>query len=65
MSTHLKIANLIPEQVAKIRALEKETGFHLMALEPAIKLAAPTAEQLAQLRELEAELEVTLLAYDL
>ena len=61
---NLKIAELSQEKISKIRALEENTGFHIMAFEPGIKLARPTADQLAQIRELEAELNVTLLAYD-
>jgi hypothetical protein len=64
MGTHLKIAALSEDNVSKIRALEAETGFHIMAFEPEVKLATPTADQLANIKQLEAELKVTLLAYD-
>ena len=64
MITHLKIAELSDDSVSKIKALEEETGFHIMAFEPEVELAMPTADQLAKIRELEEELNVTLLAYD-
>ena len=64
MSTHLKIAELYDDSVSKIKALEEETGFHIMAFGPEVELAMPTADQLAKIRELEEELNVTLLAYD-
>jgi hypothetical protein len=64
MGTHLKIAALSEDSVAKIRALEAETGFHIMAFEPEVHLATPTADQLAKIKLLEKELKVTLLAYD-
>jgi hypothetical protein len=64
MDTHLKIAALSKDSVSKIRALEDETGFHIMAFEPEVKLATPTADQLAKIKLLEKELKVTLLAYD-
>jgi hypothetical protein len=60
----MKIADLSEDRVAKIRALEEETGFHIMALEPGLSLARPTSDQLTKIIALEAELNVTLLAYD-
>jgi len=64
MGTHLKIAALSEDSVLKIKTLEDETGFHIMAFEPEVKLATPTADQLAKIKLLEKELKVTLLAYD-
>ena len=64
MATHLKIAALSEESVLKIKNLEDETGFHIMAFEPEVKLATPTADQLSKIKQLENELKVTLLAYD-
>ena len=64
MSIHLKIAELSKDNVLKIRALEEEMGFHIMAYKSAVKFAVPTEEQLAKIRELELELDVTLLAYE-
>lgn len=60
----LKIATLSKEDVSKIRTLEQETGFHIMAFEPGYKFAAPDAEQLTKVKKLEEELGVTLLAYE-
>ena len=65
MKPHFKIAELADESVSKIKALEKETGFHIMAFEPEIELAMPTADQLARIKELEKEINVNLLAYKL
>jgi hypothetical protein len=64
MGQHLKIAELDQDNVSKIRALEENTGFHIMAFEPAVTLSAPTEEQLNQIQSLEKELNVTLLAYE-
>ena len=64
MGTHLKIASLSKNSVAKIRVLEEETGFHIMAFEPEVKLAIPNSDQLAKIKQLEKELKVTLIAYD-
>ena len=64
MGKHLKIAALSEENVSKIKTLEVETGFHIMAYEPEVTLATPTADQLAKIKQLEKELKVTLLAYD-
>ena len=64
MVSHLKIAQLSAESVSKINALEKETGFQIMAFEPAVTIADLTDHQLAKIKELEGELQVTLLAYE-
>jgi len=63
MTSHLKIAELSDEKVSKIKALEAETGFQIMAFEPAVEVAVPSEDQLAKIKELEGELNVTLLAY--
>lgn len=65
MNSHLKIAELTDEDVTKITALENETGFHIMAFEPEVKLASPTGDQLSKIKELEEKLNVTLLAYNI
>jgi hypothetical protein len=59
----LKIAELTEEKIAKIREMEKEFGFHIMAFEPGYNFAQPSGEQLVKLQELEKALGVTLLAY--
>jgi hypothetical protein len=64
MTEHLKIAQLDEEAVAKINAMEKELGKHLMAYEPSVKIAQLSAAHLAQVQELEKELGVTLLVYE-
>ena len=64
MTTHLKIAELTAEKVSRIKALEEETGFQIMAFEPAVEIAMPSEDQLSKIKELEAELNVTLVAYN-
>ncbi|MBN2045611.1 MAG: hypothetical protein JW757_11365 [Anaerolineales bacterium] len=60
---HLKIAEISTDSVAKIKDLEAEFGFHIMAFEPGYQFAQPNPAQLSKLQELEKELGVTLLAY--
>ena len=61
----LKIADLTPEKVAKLRELEEKFGFQLMAFEAGEKFAEPNAEQLAAIQSVEKEMDVTLLAFNL
>ena len=64
MSSFLRIADLSPDSISKIKKIEEETGFQIMAYEPEVILAIPTEDQLAKIKELEKELKVTLLAFE-
>ncbi len=63
MANFLKIAQLDDDGVGKIRALEIETGKHVMAFTSGLEIANLTEAQLAKVRTLEEELGVTLLVY--
>ncbi|MBK8988706.1 MAG: hypothetical protein IPM39_21980 [Chloroflexi bacterium] len=64
MANFLKIAFVDEPGVEKIRALEIETGKHIMAFTPGLEIADLTEAQLAKVRALEEELGVTLLVYE-
>ena len=59
----IRIANLDPATLEKIKLMEEELGSCIIALEPYHSPAQLTAEQLQKLRALEIELGVVLLAY--
>ncbi len=59
----MKIAELNPARLAKVRELEEELGTYVVALEPEFRLAALTPTQLERLKAAERELGVVLLAY--
>jgi len=59
----MKVADLEPARLAKVRGLEEELGTYVVALEPEFRLAALAAKQLARLEATEQELGVVLLAY--
>jgi hypothetical protein len=59
----LKIAQLDAAQVERIRALEKEIGGVVVALEPAQQLANLSGEQVQRLQAVEQQMGVVLLAY--
>lgn len=58
-----KIAELSGSQLEKVRALEKELGTWIVALEPQHQLAKLSEEQLKRLQAVEKELSLILLAY--
>ena len=62
-SSRLKIANLTPEELSKVQALEDSFGMPVLAFEREHRLASLSEEQIARLQALEAELGVFLLAY--
>jgi len=64
MDGQMKVAKLDEGGVSKIRALEKEMGVHIMALEPGVKFIALAPEQLEKVEALEGELGVILLVYE-
>jgi hypothetical protein len=59
----MKVAELDPARLEKVRKLEAELGAYVVALEPEFRLAELTAEQVERLRAAERELGVVLLAY--
>lgn len=64
MAQQLKIAHLDETAVAKLRALEKETGKHIMAFEDGPPFAELSDEHLNQVQALEKELGIVLLVYE-
>ncbi|MCB8925753.1 MAG: hypothetical protein H6652_09025 [Ardenticatenaceae bacterium] len=64
MAQQLKIAHLDETAVAKVRALEEETGKHIMAFESGPPFAELSAELLQKVQLLEKELGVVLLVYE-
>jgi hypothetical protein len=60
----MKVAELDPARLEKVRKLEEELGAYVVALEPQFRLAELTAEQLGRLEAAEKELGVVLLAYE-
>jgi len=63
MTVHLRIAELEPEGVAKVEALEKELGMHIMAFGRPLRFAGLLRDELAKVQALEEELGVTLVVY--
>lgn len=63
MAQHLKIATLSEDGAAKLKELESEMDFQIMAFEPGTQLAELTKQQLNRIKNLEDELGVTLLVY--
>ena len=59
----IRIANLDPVTLEKIKLMEEELGSCIVALEPYHPPAPLTVPQLQKLRTLEQELGVVLLAY--
>ena len=64
MAQQLKIAHLDETAVAKIRALEKETGKHIMAFENGPAFAELSGDHLNKVQALEKELGALLLVYE-
>lgn len=64
MTEFLKIATLENGEVDRLRALEKDMGVHIMALEKDLKVAKLSDKQLARVKSLEGELNVTLLVFE-
>jgi hypothetical protein len=62
--TPVKIANLDDKSVSKVKALEKEIGKLVVALEPRVRVATLAGSQLERLQKLEQELGVILMAYE-
>jgi len=60
----MKVAELDPARLGKVRELEEKLGVYVVALEPEFHLSELTAEQLGQLEAAEKELAVVLLAYE-
>ena len=60
----MKIADLDEAGLARVRALEKDIGACVLALEPKVKLRDLSEDQLERLRAAEQELGLVLLAYD-
>ena len=63
MNQDLTPANVSPEELNKIRALEAEIGKVVVAVEPPPQVAKLTREQLNQLRQIEQEMGVVMVAY--
>jgi len=59
----IRIANLDPATLEKIKLMEEEFGSCILALEPDHSPAHLTAEQLQKLQAMEKDLGVVLLAY--
>jgi hypothetical protein len=64
VTERLRIAQLDEARLTKLRALEKELGVCLVALEPEVKLADLSGEKLERVQASEKELGVVLLAYE-
>ncbi|MCA9954641.1 MAG: hypothetical protein H6657_18165 [Ardenticatenaceae bacterium] len=64
MAQQLKIAHLDETAVAKLRALEEETGKHIMAFSTGMAFAQLPNDQLQKVQALEKELGVLLLVYE-
>jgi hypothetical protein len=64
MAQQLKIAHLDETAVAKIRALEKETGKQIMAFESGPPFAELSSDHLNKVQALENELGAVLLVYE-
>ncbi len=64
MGEQMQIAQLNEQNIANIRALEKEMGKHIMAYEPGPHLATLSDKDLKRIQALEKELGVTLLVYE-
>ena len=60
----LQIADLTPEQLAKLQELETDLGKLVVALQPAHRIARLSDEQLTKLQDIEHEMGVVLLAYE-
>lgn len=60
----MKIADLNDEGLSRVRALEKDIGGCILALEPKVSLKNLSPEQLEKLRSAEEELGVVLMAYE-
>lgn len=59
----IRIANLDPATIEKLKLMEAEFGSCILALEPYHPPAPLTEQQLQKLRAVEKELGVVLLAY--
>ena len=64
MAQQLKIAHLDETAVAKIQALEEETGKHIMAFASGPPFAHLSPEHLMKVQALEKELGALLLVYE-
>jgi hypothetical protein len=64
MAQQLKIAHLDETAVAKIRALEKETGKHIMAFGSGPAFAELSSDHLNKVQAIEKELGTVLLVYE-
>ncbi len=64
MAQQLKIAHLDEAAVAKVRALEEETGKHIMAFASGPPFAKLSQEHLDKVQALEKELDSVLLVYE-
>ncbi len=62
--SRLKFANLTPEELTKVQALEESFGTPVLALEREHRLASLDEHQVRRLQALEQEFGVFLLAYD-
>lgn len=62
--TRMRIAQLDEQRLSRLRALEKELGICLVALEREFRLADLSAEQLKKVQATEKDLGVVLLAYE-
>ena len=60
----MKVAKLDAAQLTQVKALEKELGCCVVALEPEYKLARLTPAQIKQIASAEKQLGVVLLAYN-
>lgn len=64
MAQQLKIAHLDETAVAQLRALESETGKHIMAFQSGPPFAQLSAAHLEKVQSLEEELGIVLLVYE-
>ncbi len=62
--TRMRTAQLDEKRLSRLRALEDELGFCLVALEQDFHLADLSEEQLRRVQAAEKEMGVVLLAYD-
>jgi erythromycin esterase-like protein len=62
-NSEMRIAQLDEARLAKVKALEDELGFCIVAVEPEFSLAELSADQVKKLQAAEDDLGVVLLAY--
>ena len=63
-NSEMRIAQLDDDRLAKVKALEDELGYCIVAVEREFSLASLSADQVRKLQAAEEEMGVVLLAYE-